>query len=228
MLSENIEQRVYEDIVNMLTIHDIQLIVFTLEALYHLSELGEASSNHIAKVHSSIGEYVSIKHTACMLCIACIQKKKTKYIFSISDTLVQMVTIEAQAYGPNSLLGIKVVEHVPAQQQQQANDPPPFAQRAGAPKHLLTPNRTPGIPQRPLGAMTPPRPTTTPTIHRPGTVPTPPLSRPGVVPTPPYRQGATVPPHRTGLVTTSSIQRPGLSPCHSKFLYSAVSEFLWA
>ena len=61
LLSENLEQRVYDDIVNMLTVHDIQLIVFTLEALYHLSELGDAPSNHIAKVHASIGEYAYMK-----------------------------------------------------------------------------------------------------------------------------------------------------------------------
>ena len=59
LLSENLEHRVYEDIVNLLTVHDIQLIVFTLEALYHLSELGEIPSNHIAKVYASIGGYLS-------------------------------------------------------------------------------------------------------------------------------------------------------------------------
>ena len=59
LLSENLEHRVYEDIVNLLTVHDIQLIVFTLEALYHLSELGEIPSNHLAKVYASIGGYLS-------------------------------------------------------------------------------------------------------------------------------------------------------------------------
>ena len=56
MVAESLEQRVYDDIINLLTVHDIQLIVFTLEALYHLSELGEVTSNHIAKVVGSIGE----------------------------------------------------------------------------------------------------------------------------------------------------------------------------
>ncbi len=60
LVAENLEHRVYEDMVGLLTVHDIQLIVFTLEALYHLTELGEASSNHIAKVASSIGIFSQI------------------------------------------------------------------------------------------------------------------------------------------------------------------------
>ena len=121
-----------------------------------------------------------------------------------------MVTIEAQAYGPNSLLGIKVVEHVPAgninQQQQPGGVSTHFAQRA--PKQLFTPNRTPGTPQRPIGVSTPPRPHGAPT----------PPQRPGVAPTPPpYRQGASAPPHRPGIVNTPPIQRPGLSPYQSKY-----------
>ena len=31
----------------------------------------------------------------------------------LSDTLVSLITVEAQSYGPNSLVGIKVVEYCP-------------------------------------------------------------------------------------------------------------------
>ena len=37
------------------------------------------------------------------------------YLF-ISDTLVSLITVEAQSYGPNSLVGIKVVEYCPPSQ----------------------------------------------------------------------------------------------------------------
>ncbi|CAE1293675.1 ARID2 [Acanthosepion pharaonis] len=85
LLSEHLESKAYEDICKLLTVHDIQLIIYTLEALYQLSELGESTANAIA----------SVKHAV--------------------DILVQLVTVEAQSYGPNSLIGIKVVEFVPHQ-----------------------------------------------------------------------------------------------------------------
>ncbi|GAB1608731.1 hypothetical protein Ahia01_001157500, partial [Argonauta hians] len=88
LLSEHLESKAYEDICKLLTIHDIQVIIYTLETLYQLSELGEATSGAIS----------SVKHAV--------------------DTLVQLVTVEAQSYGPNSLIGIKVVEFVPHQTQQ--------------------------------------------------------------------------------------------------------------
>ena len=55
-LSESLEHWVYVDIVNMLLVHDIQLIVHTLETLYQLSELGELPASRIAEVRAAIGE----------------------------------------------------------------------------------------------------------------------------------------------------------------------------
>lgn len=60
LLSQHLDQWVYCDIVNMLLVHDIQLIVYTLEALYQLSELGEAPASHIAHVKAAIGESYSL------------------------------------------------------------------------------------------------------------------------------------------------------------------------
>ena len=39
--------------------------------------------------------------------------KATICVVCISDTLVSLITVEAQSYGPNSLVGIKVVEYCP-------------------------------------------------------------------------------------------------------------------
>ena len=66
ILSENVEHKTYEDIVALLTVHDIQLIVFVLEALYSLSELGEEPSTHISRVKSSIGKFV-LKYRSCIV-----------------------------------------------------------------------------------------------------------------------------------------------------------------
>ncbi|XP_013380107.1 AT-rich interactive domain-containing protein 2 isoform X1 [Lingula anatina] len=81
ILTEGLELPVYEQIVSMLTVQDIELIVYTLDALYELSELGEIPSTNIADVRYSV------------------------------DTLVSLVTIEAQTFGAGALIGIKVVEH---------------------------------------------------------------------------------------------------------------------
>ncbi|XP_076444458.1 uncharacterized protein LOC143282674 [Babylonia areolata] len=83
VLSESLEGETYSRIVQLLTVHDIQLIVHTLEALYQLSELGETTTTMIANVKQAV------------------------------DMLVNLITVEAQSYGPNSLIGIKVVEYVP-------------------------------------------------------------------------------------------------------------------
>ncbi|ESP04652.1 hypothetical protein LOTGIDRAFT_237297 [Lottia gigantea] len=83
-ITETLLSKTYDDVFRLLTVHDIQLIVHTLEALYQLSELGETTTNKIVQVRNAV------------------------------DILIDLITVEAQSYGPNSLVGIKVVEYVPA------------------------------------------------------------------------------------------------------------------
>ena len=56
MLSTQLKTELYEHIVNLLCVHDIQLIVFTLECLYHLSDMGEDGCNNICMVASAVGK----------------------------------------------------------------------------------------------------------------------------------------------------------------------------
>ncbi|XP_021362917.1 AT-rich interactive domain-containing protein 2-like isoform X2 [Mizuhopecten yessoensis] len=86
ILEERLDDRIYEDVIRLLGVYDIQIIVHSLEALYQLSEIGEHSATKIAAVKRAV------------------------------DFLVTLLTIEAQAYGPNSLVGIKVVEYCPPSQ----------------------------------------------------------------------------------------------------------------
>lgn len=55
VLADKLGEKSYQDIVQLLTIHDIQLIVYTLEALYQLSELGESTTTKIASVRHAVG-----------------------------------------------------------------------------------------------------------------------------------------------------------------------------
>ncbi|KAH9503660.1 AT-rich interactive domain-containing protein 2 [Bulinus truncatus] len=82
-LLEHLKEDVYSRLIALLSVQDIQLIVHTLEALYKLSKVGEPFTTRIARVHKAI------------------------------DTLVSLITIEAQSFGPGSLVGIKVVEYIP-------------------------------------------------------------------------------------------------------------------
>lgn len=83
---------------------DIALLVYTLECLYALTSLGERPCTSVARVRGAI------------------------------DTLVALVTVEAQSYGPKACILMRVVEtvsSVPATQQQQQS--PQVAQSQSSP-----------------------------------------------------------------------------------------------
>ncbi|KAJ9575535.1 hypothetical protein L9F63_007605, partial [Diploptera punctata] len=77
-----LDQRVYNQVCTFLTLHDIMLLIYTLECLYSLSSLGERACNCIVRVHGAI------------------------------DTLVSLITVEAQSYGPKACILMRVVETV--------------------------------------------------------------------------------------------------------------------
>lgn len=56
VLEEALSSDVYERIVALARIHDLQLIIGSLDALLYLSEIGETSCESIASVHNSIGK----------------------------------------------------------------------------------------------------------------------------------------------------------------------------
>lgn len=65
-----------------LALSDIALLVYTLECLYALTSLGERPCTSVARVRGAI------------------------------DTLVALVTVEAQSYGPKACILMRVVETV--------------------------------------------------------------------------------------------------------------------
>ncbi|CAH0561488.1 unnamed protein product [Brassicogethes aeneus] len=94
ILLNTLECSIYKKVCSFLTIHDVMLLIYTLECLYSLSSLGEKSCNFIVINHGVI------------------------------DTLVSLVTVEGKSYGPKACIGMKLVETVTgvataAQNQQQ-------------------------------------------------------------------------------------------------------------
>lgn len=79
----NLECAIYERVCSFLTLHDVMLLIYTLECLYSLSSLGERSCNLIVNNHGVV------------------------------DTLVSLVTVEGKSYGPKACIGMKLVETVP-------------------------------------------------------------------------------------------------------------------
>lgn len=76
----------YEQVCLYLLVPDMMLLVYTLECVYSLSSLGEKACNAIVDIHGVV------------------------------DTLVSMITLEAQSLGSESCIQMKVVETVPTRQ----------------------------------------------------------------------------------------------------------------
>ena len=83
MLTVDQTQHMYEQLVGYLSLHDIHLLISTLECLYSLSCLGEATCNCIIRTQGAV------------------------------DALVSLITVEAQSYGPKACILMRVVETVP-------------------------------------------------------------------------------------------------------------------
>ena len=78
-----LDQAVYGQLVEYLSLHDIHLLITVLECLYSLTSLGEIPCTALVKTHSAV------------------------------ELLVSLVTVEAQSYGPKACILMRVVETVP-------------------------------------------------------------------------------------------------------------------
>ncbi|XP_041774676.1 AT-rich interactive domain-containing protein 2 isoform X2 [Anopheles merus] len=110
-LNRCLNQQLYDQISLFLCLNDIMLLLYTLECIYSLTSMGEKPCNAIMHIRGVI------------------------------DTLVSLVTVEAQSYGPDACILMRVVETIPgnmathhaqgayyanaAGQPGQANPPPP-------------------------------------------------------------------------------------------------------
>jgi len=52
----HVDDVIYEQIIALLMLHDIQIVVAALEALYQLSELGDVTTTRIAQVSAAVSK----------------------------------------------------------------------------------------------------------------------------------------------------------------------------
>ncbi|XP_073507942.1 AT-rich interactive domain-containing protein 2 isoform X3 [Phyllobates terribilis] len=81
LICEYVDQDSYKEIMCHLTLPDVLLVISTLEVLYMLTELGEVACVKIANVERSI------------------------------DTLVCLISMDIQMFGPDALTAVKLIEH---------------------------------------------------------------------------------------------------------------------
>ncbi|KAM4749702.1 AT-rich interactive domain-containing protein 2 [Rhinophrynus dorsalis] len=81
LICEYVDQDSYKEIICHLTLPDVLLVISTLEVLYMLTELGEMACVKIANVERSI------------------------------DTLVCLISMDIQMFGPDALTAVKLIEH---------------------------------------------------------------------------------------------------------------------
>ncbi|XP_032639042.1 AT-rich interactive domain-containing protein 2 isoform X3 [Chelonoidis abingdonii] len=81
LICEYVDQESYKEIICHLTLPDVLLVISALEVLYMLTEMGEVACTKIAKVDKSI------------------------------DTLVCLVSMDIQTFGPDALTAVKLIEH---------------------------------------------------------------------------------------------------------------------
>ncbi|XP_019371319.1 PREDICTED: AT-rich interactive domain-containing protein 2 [Gavialis gangeticus] len=81
LICEYVDQESYKEIICHLTLPDVLLVISALEVLYMLTEMGEVACTKIAKVEKSI------------------------------DTLVCLISMDIQMFGPDALAAVKLVEH---------------------------------------------------------------------------------------------------------------------
>nr|XP_037871282.1 AT-rich interactive domain-containing protein 2 isoform X7 [Bombyx mori] len=106
-LLKALETKVYSEVCSLLTLRDIMVLVMALECVYALTGLGDRVCEHVARVPGLL------------------------------HTLVSLVTVEAQSYGPRACILMRVVETVSgpsalaavaerdAQERQQTQQPQP-------------------------------------------------------------------------------------------------------
>ncbi|XP_063366127.1 AT-rich interactive domain-containing protein 2 [Cydia amplana] len=130
-LLRSLEAKVYHDVCALLTLRDIMVLVCTLECVYALTSLGDRAGECVARVPGLVA------------------------------TLVSLVTVEAQSYGPRACILMRVVETVSgpsaaaAEREQERHNPPTQLQAVPMPSTPTKAVEVPAQSQSPQPAAPP-------------------------------------------------------------------------
>ncbi|XP_075981981.1 brahma associated protein 170kD [Anticarsia gemmatalis] len=116
-LLKSLEAKVYHDVCALLTLRDIMVLVCTLECVYALTSLGDRASESVARVPGLI------------------------------HTLVSLVTVEAQSYGPRACILMRVVETVSGPSALAAHNEREHERHAHVPQSQTPVKQVPEAPQ---------------------------------------------------------------------------------
>ncbi|XP_042671358.1 AT-rich interactive domain-containing protein 2 isoform X3 [Centrocercus urophasianus] len=105
LICEYVDQESYKEIICHLTLPDVLLVISALEVLYMLTEMGEVACTKISKVEKSI------------------------------DTLVCLVSMDIQMFGPDALTAVKLIEHQCVSQQGVPDVRPPMMDHGSSQAH---------------------------------------------------------------------------------------------
>ncbi|XP_045778562.1 AT-rich interactive domain-containing protein 2 isoform X3 [Maniola jurtina] len=130
-LLKALEAKVYSDVCALLTLRDIMVLVCTLECVYALTALGDRACEAVARVPGLL------------------------------QTLVSLVTVEAQSYGPRACILMRVVETVSGPQAVAAVSEAPPHQAPATQSQPTTPSKPTAEPP-PLAAASNPTPSAVP------------------------------------------------------------------
>ncbi|KAM4677055.1 AT-rich interactive domain-containing protein 2 [Discoglossus pictus] len=126
LICEYVDQDSYKEIMCHLTLPDVLLVISTLEVLYMLTELGEVACVKIANVERSI------------------------------DTLVCLISMDIQMFGPDALSAVKLIEHQSSNHQVVSEIRPQTVEHVQAPVNaspVPAPRAAPGHAAPPPGIV---------------------------------------------------------------------------
>ncbi|XP_060100932.1 AT-rich interactive domain-containing protein 2 isoform X1 [Heteronotia binoei] len=109
LICEYVDQDSYKEIICHLTLPDVLLVISALEVLYMLTEMGEVACTKISKVDKSI------------------------------DTLVCLISMDIQMFGPDALSAVKLVEHQSTSHQVLSEIRPQAVEQVPAQAHAPAP-----------------------------------------------------------------------------------------